>query len=88
LGSRTTVTGRLLTSLPQTSQVLLPLMLNHFKAHSLWAKAISPRQLHSIFKVSPYSSMRSSMHIRHTACTSEISWSAFMSPIDSNQFYL
>lgn len=73
LGSRTTVTGMFWTSWLQTSHVRFPLMPNHLNAHSLCANAISPRQLHSIFKISPYSSVSESIHILHTASSSGIS---------------
>ena len=71
-GNRTTVTGMLLTSWPHTSHMRSPLIPNHFTAHSLCAKASSPRQLHSIFKVSPYSSVSASIQILQTASSSGI----------------
>lgn len=66
------VTGRFWTSCLQTSHVLLPLMLNHFIAHSWWAKASSPLQLHSILRVSP-PSHNSTKQIRQTASSSGMS---------------
>lgn len=69
---RKSVTGRFLTSCLHTSHVLLPLILNHFKAHSWWANASSPLQLHSIFSVSP-PSHSSTRQIRQTASSSGIS---------------
>lgn len=66
------VTGRFWTSCRHTSQVLLPLIVNHFIAQSLWARASSPLQLHSIFNVSP-PSHSSTKHIRQTASSSGMS---------------
>lgn len=66
------VTGRFLTSCLQTSQVLLPLILNHFTAHSWWARARAPLQLHSILRVSP-PSHNSTKQIRQTASSSGMS---------------
>jgi len=66
------VTGRFRTSSLHTSQVLLPLILNHLTAHSWWARASSPLQLHSIFNVSP-PSHRSTRQILHTASSWPIS---------------
>ena len=69
---RRSVTGKFWTSCLHTSHVLLPLMLNHFIAHSSWAKARSPLQLHSIFRVSP-PSPNSTKQILQTASSSGIS---------------
>lgn len=70
--SRKSVTGKFRTSCLQTSHVLLPFMLNHFMAHSWWARASSPLQLHSILSVSG-PSPSSTKQIRHTASSSGIS---------------
>ena len=69
---RRRVTGRFWTSCLHTSHILLPLMLNHFIAHSLWAKASSPLQLHSILRVSA-PSPSSTRQILQTASSSGIS---------------
>jgi len=69
---RNRVTGRFRTSSLHTSQVLLPFILNHLIAHSWWARASSPLQLHSNLKVSP-PSHRSTRQILHTASSSAIS---------------
>ena len=69
---RKSVTGKFLTSCLHTSQVLLPFMVNHLRAQSLWARASSPLQLHSIFKVSP-PSQSSTKQILQTASSSGMS---------------
>lgn len=70
--TRKRVTGRFLTSCLHTSHVLLPFMLNHFTAHSWWASASSPLQLHSILRVSA-PSPSSIKQILQTASSSRIS---------------
>lgn len=76
---RNRVTGKFCTSCLHTSHVLFPFMLNHFIAHSLWAKASSPLQLHSILKVSP-PSLSSTRQILQTASSSGISSASFSVP--------
>lgn len=69
---RKRVTGRFWTSCLHTSHVLLPFIVNHLMAHSLWARASSPLQLHSILKVSP-PSQSSTRQILQTASSSGMS---------------
>jgi hypothetical protein len=57
--------------------VRFPLMLNHLRAQSECARAISPLQLHSILNVSPCFSESSSKQILHTASSSGISSCSF-----------
>lgn len=82
-GTRTIVTGIFCTTVPHTSHTRSPLIPNHLNAHSLCARAISPRQRHSIFKVSPQSSVRESIQILHTASSTGIasSNSSLMDPL-------
>lgn len=77
---RKSVTGKFLTSCLHTSQVLLPFMVNHLRAQSLWARASSPLQLHSIFKVSP-PSQSSTKQILQTASSSGMSSPSAASPV-------
>lgn len=71
VGTRSNVTGKFWTSCLQTSQVLVPFVLNHLMAHASWTSLRSPLQLHSIFRVLP--SSHTSRQILHTASSSGIS---------------
>jgi hypothetical protein len=59
------------TSWLHTSQVPLPLMLNHLMAQALCARASSPLQQHSSFSTA--SSDRATMQMRHTASSAAMS---------------
>lgn len=75
VGMRSSVTGKFCTSCLQTSQTLLPLLLNHSIAQSLWTSLRAPLQLHSILRV--FSSSHGSRQILQTASSSGISSSSF-----------
>ena len=66
------VTGKLRISCPQTSHFLLPLMLNHFTAHSSCMRLRAPLQLHSSLREFPCSQSPSRQTLQ-TASPSGIS---------------
>lgn len=76
-GTCTNVTGKSATLLPHTSHFVFPFMLNHLIAHSLCRSLRSPLQLHCILSQLP-PSFRGTRHILHTASSSRISSSFWL----------